>query len=406
VPSPRRASLLVAALITAALVAGPIALGQDAYDRKSQIDGRISSLQSAIDRAKQKEGVLSTEIAVASSEIDSLEGDISVLSERLAVLERELAAHRARLARLEARFEEQTRNLIHLKRQYELAQQRLEERLVQIYESDEAGVLDVILQVESVSELIEQVDYVTEIGRQDRAIVDEITRLKREMRIARQQTAEVKAQVAKETAVLAEKTEEQRAAHAALLARQAALSAAVSSKSSLLSETKHDRHEAQEDLSALQAASAALAAQIRSAQSSSSGGGGGGGGGSSGSGVSSSGLIWPVSGVVTSGFGWRWGRMHEGIDISAPTGTSVRASASGTVIYAGWMGGYGQIVVIDHGNGLATAYAHLSSIWIGSGSVSQGQAIGAVGCTGSCTGSHLHFEVRVNGSAVDPMGYL
>ncbi len=113
-----------------------------------------------------------------------------------------------------------------------------------------------------------------------------------------------------------------------------------------------------------------------------------------------------MSGVVTSGFGWRWGRMHEGIDISAPTGTAVRAAASGSVVFAGVMGGYGNIVVIDHGNGLATAYAHLSSIWIGGGSVSQGQGVGAVGCTGSCTGPHLHFEVRVNGSAVDPMGYL
>jgi murein DD-endopeptidase MepM/ murein hydrolase activator NlpD len=398
VPSTRRASLFVAALGAAALVAGPVALGQNAYDRKYQIDARISSLQSAIQRSKEQEGVLSSEIAAASTEIDSLESDITVLSDRLAVLERELAAHRARLARLEARFEEQTRHLIHLKRQLELAQQRLEERLVQIYQSDEGGVLEILLQVESLSELIEQVDYVTEIGRQDRAIVDEITRLKREMRLARERTAEVKAEVAKETAALAEKTEEQRAARAALLARQAALSAAVSDKRGLLSETKHDRHEAQEDLSALQAASAALAAQIRSAQGSS--------GGSTGSGVSASGLIWPVSGVVTSGFGWRWGRMHEGIDISAPTGTAVHAAASGTVIFAGWMGGYGQLIVIDHGNGLATAYAHLSSIWIGGGSVSQGQAIGAVGCTGSCTGPHLHFEVRVNGSAVDPMGYL
>jgi murein DD-endopeptidase MepM/ murein hydrolase activator NlpD len=398
VPSTRRASLFVAALGATALVAGPVALGQNAYDRKYQIDARISSLQSAIQRSKEQEGVLSSEIAAASTEIDSLESDITVLSDRLAVLERELAAHRARLARLEARFEEQTRHLIHLKRQLELAQQRLEERLVQIYQSDEGGVLEILLQVESLSELIEQVDYVTEIGRQDRAIVDEITRLKREMRLARERTAEVKAEVAKETAALAEKTEEQRAARAALLARQAALSAAVSDKRGLLSETKHDRHEAQEDLSALQAASAALAAQIRSAQGSS--------GGSTGSGVSASGLIWPVSGVVTSGFGWRWGRMHEGIDISAPTGTAVHAAASGTVIFAGWMGGYGQLIVIDHGNGLATAYAHLSSIWIGGGSVSQGQAIGAVGCTGSCTGPHLHFEVRVNGSAVDPMGYL
>lgn len=398
VPGPRRISLFVAALGASALVGVPGAPAQDVHDRKDQIDARISSLQGAIAQAKEKEGVLSSEIAAASTEIDSLETDIGVLSERLAVLERELAAHRARLARLEARFEEQTKNLIHLRRQYELAQQRLEERLVQIYESDPAGVLDILLQVQSLSQLIEQVDYVTEIGRHDRAIVDEITRLKFEMRIARQRTAAVKKEVAAETAVLAEKTEEQRAARAELLARQSALAAAREQKTGLLADTKHDRHEAQEDLSALQAASAALAAQIQAAQSS--------GSGSTGSGVSSSGLIWPVSGIVTSSFGWRWGRMHEGIDISAPTGTAVSASASGSIIYAGWLGGYGQLIVIDHGNGLATAYAHLASIWIGGGSVSQGQGIGTVGCTGSCTGPHLHFEVRVNGSAVDPMGYL
>jgi murein DD-endopeptidase MepM/ murein hydrolase activator NlpD len=403
VPGPRRISLFLAALGAAALAAVP-AVGQDIYGQKSQIDARISSLQSAIQNAKSKEGVLSTEIAAASTEIDSLEGDIAVLSARLAVLERELAEHRARLAQLESRFEEQTRHLIHLRRQYTLAQRRLEARLVEIYESEQADVLDILLQVESLSELIEQVDYVAEIGRQDRAIVDEIKRLKAEMRLARLRTAAVKKQVAKETAVLAEKTEEQRAARAALLARQSALAAMRSEKQGLLADTKNDRHEAQEDLAALQAASAALAAEIRAAQSSS--GGSGGGGGSSGSGVSASGFIWPVNGVVTSGFGWRWGRMHEGIDISAPTGTAVRAVASGTIIYAGWLGGYGQLIVIDHGNGLATAYAHLSAIWVGGGSVSQGQSIGAVGCTGSCTGPHLHFEVRVNGSAVDPMGYL
>jgi murein DD-endopeptidase MepM/ murein hydrolase activator NlpD len=113
-----------------------------------------------------------------------------------------------------------------------------------------------------------------------------------------------------------------------------------------------------------------------------------------------------VNGVVTSGFGWRWGRMHEGIDIAAPSGTPIRAVAAGTVIYAGWMGGYGNIVIVDHGNGLATAYAHQSAIYIGGGGVSQGTVIGAVGSTGNSTGPHLHFEVRVNGSPVDPMGYL
>jgi murein DD-endopeptidase MepM/ murein hydrolase activator NlpD len=98
--------------------------------------------------------------------------------------------------------------------------------------------------------------------------------------------------------------------------------------------------------------------------------------------------------------------MHEGVDIAAPTGTPIRAAAGGTIIYTGYMGGYGNLTIIDHGNGLATAYAHQSSIYVGGGAVSQGTVIGAVGSTGNSTGPHLHFEVRVNGSAVDPMGYL
>jgi murein DD-endopeptidase MepM/ murein hydrolase activator NlpD len=97
--------------------------------------------------------------------------------------------------------------------------------------------------------------------------------------------------------------------------------------------------------------------------------------------------------------------MHEGIDIGAGYGAPVRAVANGTVIHAGWMGGYGNLVVVDHGGGLSTAYAHLSSIVAGGG-VSQGQVVGYIGCTGHCFGPHLHFEVRVNGSAVDPLGYL
>jgi murein DD-endopeptidase MepM/ murein hydrolase activator NlpD len=99
--------------------------------------------------------------------------------------------------------------------------------------------------------------------------------------------------------------------------------------------------------------------------------------------------------------------MHEGIDIGVPTGTPVVAAAAGQVIHAGWLGGYGNLVVIDHGGNLATAYGHQSSIAVSCGqSVSQGQVIGYVGSTGRSTGPHLHFEVRINGGAVDPYGYL
>ena len=99
--------------------------------------------------------------------------------------------------------------------------------------------------------------------------------------------------------------------------------------------------------------------------------------------------------------------MHAGIDIGASTGTPIYAAAAGTVIYAGWMGGYGNVVLIDHLNGLVTVYAHQSSIATGDGArVSQGQVIGSVGSTGNSTGPHLHFETRVWGTAVNPMQYL
>jgi murein DD-endopeptidase MepM/ murein hydrolase activator NlpD len=103
----------------------------------------------------------------------------------------------------------------------------------------------------------------------------------------------------------------------------------------------------------------------------------------------------------------RWGRLHAGIDIAAPAGTPVVASASGRVAYAGSMSGYGLLVIVQHAGGIATAYAHNSALAVSVGqSVGQGQQIASVGCTGHCYGDHVHFEVRVNGSPVDPMGYL
>jgi murein DD-endopeptidase MepM/ murein hydrolase activator NlpD len=122
---------------------------------------------------------------------------------------------------------------------------------------------------------------------------------------------------------------------------------------------------------------------------------------------SSSGFAWPLRGRVTSGFGYRWGRLHAGIDIAAPTGTPIHASKAGRVIFAGTMNGYGNVVIIDHGGGFSTLYAHQSRLGSSRGQVvSQGQVIGYVGSTGHSTGPHCHFEVRVNGSARNPRPYL
>lgn len=120
-------------------------------------------------------------------------------------------------------------------------------------------------------------------------------------------------------------------------------------------------------------------------------------------------LIRPISGTVTSRFGGRWGSTHKGIDIGAPKGTPIKAAASGTVISAstGYNGGYGNYMVVSHGNGIETAYGHCSAIYVKPGQkVSQGQVIGAVGNTGRSYGNHLHLEIRINGVAQNPQNYL
>jgi murein DD-endopeptidase MepM/ murein hydrolase activator NlpD len=115
----------------------------------------------------------------------------------------------------------------------------------------------------------------------------------------------------------------------------------------------------------------------------------------------------PARGVFTSGFKWRWGRQHKGIDIAAPIGTPIYAATDGVVVTAGWNGGYGKFVLIQHSGGVATAYGHNTALLVRPGQrVTAGQQITRMGSTGHSTGSHLHFEVRINGVQTDPIPYL
>jgi murein DD-endopeptidase MepM/ murein hydrolase activator NlpD len=399
----RRLLLCLACVL---LLSTPAAAG-DIHRKKRAIDEHISTLHSKIANARTQESVLTQEITVVDAHITALQHDVAHAQNQLNTLEGQLAASQQRLDRMAQLFTLQTRKLVLLRRDYGIALARLERRVVDAYEIPSVDALDVVLAATSMSSMLNDIEYVQQIGKQDRQMSNQLYTAKTAMHAAREKTRTLKRQVAVETASIRARTEQQHAVTQQLVSSQQQLATAVDSKRATLSSIKVDERVFTEEARKLVAVSASLAARIRAAESHPSSTG------STGTPApSSSGLIWPVNGPITSPYGPRClpngdCSFHPGIDIGVPSGTPIKAAAAGTVIYSGWMEGYGNLVVIDHGNGLATAYAHQSSIAAGNGaSVAQGQVIGYSGCTGYCFGPHLHFEVRVNGEPVNPLNYL
>jgi murein DD-endopeptidase MepM/ murein hydrolase activator NlpD len=389
----RRVALALLLLLAAATPA----LGDDA-GRKHQIDSQIATLQNKLTAQRQHEQALRNEVNDFTTRIRALEARVGDVSLHLQTLEADLSLHQQRLDALNALFHVQTDRLTTLRAQYRKSVAVLNRRLVDIYESDDPTTLDILFGSRSVQDAIDRVQALSEINAQDRAVSAAVAHAKAEVTAARKKTKRLRATVSAETAVIRARTAQTQAVRDELVGASNDLSSSKQQKLQDLSTlTASERGEA-EEIDALQASSARIAAAIRAAQAKNSG---------PTQTPSNAGLIWPVQGPVTSPFGWRWGRMHEGIDIGAGYGTPIHAAAGGTVIYCGWEEGYGNFVVLDHGGNLATAYGHQSSIAVTCGQqVSQGDVIGYVGCTGHCFGPHLHFEVRVNGNPVDPLGYL
>jgi len=382
-----------------ALVFAASAAGQDPEAEKAQVDQRIAELQAEISAAKEQEGVLTSQLGAVVTELRAAQSAVEHAEGSLDLLEAELASEQGRLERLTILLGEQTRRLHRLQEEYRRAVEILEERVRAIYIEEEPDALSVLVSATTFGDLIDGYEFVSRIGRQDQRIAGQVETAKRRAAEKRRATEHTQRLTAATVSVIAARTDQAHAVRNELASNRDTLAAARKLKQSSLATSRDTREEYLQEVDALAAESASLAAAIRDAQA---------GAGSTGTGAASaSGFIWPVNGTVVSGFGWRWGRMHEGIDISATTGTPIWAAAAGTVIHAGWLGGYGNLVVVDHGNGLATAYAHASAILVGVGQqVSQGETLSLVGSTGNSSGPHLHFEVRVNGAAVDPLFYL
>jgi murein DD-endopeptidase MepM/ murein hydrolase activator NlpD len=371
------AALAIAALGALALVFANV-VSVDAQDPQSELD----AAQSELSEAEDQRGVLTTEIDHYTGKIDQLAGEVAVLRNREAMVEEQLRETQEQL-------DQEHNALVALRGRLRRSLNVLSNRLVEIYKADTPDMLTVLLESEGFADLMERFEYLQRVEEQDSDIVDRV-------RTLRNETEDIVVRIRAARDEIAAKEAELERTRVALEEQEAELEAARAQRQSLLSNVENH-------IERLEGQIGDLEGQIQQQLSSAASPTLPAGPIQSGSG----GMVWPVNGPISSPFGWRWGRMHEGVDISVPSGTPIRAAKAGVTAIAAPTGGYGNYTCVNHGGGLSTCYAHQSSYATSVGdSVGQGEVIGYVGCTGSCFGDHLHFEVRVNGSAVDPMGYL
>ena len=355
----------------------------------------LGEVQAKLSATRQKEAALKQQISGLTAGIRKLEARVGDVSQKLSLLEQDLELHQRRLEKLNALYVFETERLNFLRRAYATAVHQLNLRMIDLYETHDPTLVEVIIESESFQDALDRIHYLDSIAQQDKQIAARVAGARDAMRKTRAQTKVVRARVHAETQVVAVRTQQQRDVRDQLLASKSQLNGKRARQQTALKLTRKQEHTLETEAQAIAAADAQVRGQLAAAQASTD------------STPSAAGLIWPVSGPVVSPFGYRWGRLHAGIDIAVPYGTPIHAAAAGTVVLAGWVGGYGNYTCVDHGGGMATCYAHQSSYAVSQGAaVSQGQLIGYVGCTGHCFGPHLHFEVRINGTPVDPLGYL
>lgn len=363
----------------------------------SPLQGRgatVSDTRTKLNQKIQQEGVLTNEITRYSGRINGLQGKISKLQRREGSLKVDLDRKQSRQKAIEVDLDKTRGKLERLRARFAESQTVLAARLVAIYKSDQPDVLTVVLNSNGFEDLIERANFLQRIARQDRAIITRVRELRGTTKRETVKLASLEAEASRLVAQVRERHQQVASARGELDQRSSELGGVRSKRQAVLAGVKKDRKGLQEDLAAMERSQGQVQGVLRNIPA---------GPIKNGSGA----LIWPIDGTFTSPFGMRWGRLHAGIDISAAIGTPIRAADGGRVAFAGGMGGYGNYTCIQHNSSLSTCYAHQSSIGVSVGqSVRKAQVIGAVGSTGHSTGPHLHFETRVNGNPVDPMGYL
>lgn len=394
-------STYMASFLALSILLGGQAIHMPAY--ADDLDDQVQDLQGQIDSSRLEQENWQQVIEDVSAKLKQIQADLDAANARLQSIQTKQAEINAQIA--------QTQNeIVKMEAYLKTRQDVLNRRVRAIYMHGQLNYLEVILGANSFSDFANRVELLKRVIRSDYNLILEIQKQKAAIEAKKAQLEEDKRQL-DALAAEAEKTRQEIAKKKA--EQQKVLDAAKSNKAAaaqmeqdLNAQLASVRNLIQQRLAAAEAARQVAQQQAASDDE--------GGGGSDDNYVQGTGAMgWPCSGPITSPFGYRTHPIfgttifHAGIDIGVDYGTPIHAADSGVVVYSGWISGYGNAVIIDHGGGISTLYGHNQSLAVSEGqSVSKGSVIAYAGSTGNSTGPHCHFEVDVNGSPVNPMGYL
>ncbi len=373
-----RKSRFVMYILTAVLICSiwSLHLGYALTDNEqlNNVNGKINQTQKQLNEGKKKVNALNSEITGLEKKINEAESEIANLQGDIGKTKQTILETQNTLDQLKSEMDEQDANM--------------NSRLRAMYKNGDVDILGILLGSNDMSEFMTNMDMVQKIYDNDMQVLESMEKKYEKIDLQKKQLEALKQQLASQQSVAQDK--------------QDALEVSRGTVADKKGEVLKDNAALSAQLDTLNAEADALVSKIRALQDDSAVYGGGA-------------LAWPVPGKtkITSPFGYRihpilkTKKLHTGIDISAGTGTKVVAAGDGKVIMAGWNNSYGNVVMIDHGSGIVTVYAHNSKLSVSTGqTVTRGQQIASSGSTGMSTGPHVHFEVRLNGAYKNPIDYL
>ena len=366
----------VLVLVFAVLAAAPV-LADELVEKQQQLNSvqqQIEAQQRKAELARRKEQTIAEQLRAIQQELDTAEDEYEAVNDQLENTEQHIKANVELSNRLTKKLEVQTKTL--------------HRRIRDIYKNGQVNYLDVLLGAKDFNDFVGRMEILKKILAYDNALIQGTKADRETLRKAKEQLEADRAKIVELRKLAAAKREQ--------------VAERRQERRGVLNAATYERETAERAYRELIETSRQIEQLIKRIQS-----------GEKNIGGSTGTMTWPAEGEITSPFGWRvhpiFGtqRLHTGIDIGADYGDAIRAADGGVVIHADWMGGYGNAVIIDHGNGISTLYAHNSQLLVSEGqTVSKGQTVARCGSTGYSTGPHLHFEVRHNGSPVNPLNYL